>query len=255
MDITTHLSTIRIEKLHLRAYIGFMKWETEKLQDVLISYSFKYDTQRAATTDDVEYAINYKKITKAIIEMVDGKSFHLIERMAEEIYDYIKTFSPKIESIKVKVEKPHALRFSDNVLVEISSKDRYNKAIIGMGSNIDPENNFSKALDCLQDFVKIIQRSDFIMTKPLKFEEQADFLNGAILVLTKKSLSELKMELKQIEARLGRVRQENKNAPRCIDLDVVSFNDFMIDESDLEELPFLVDLLEQLEPQNKNTSQ
>lgn len=255
MDITTHLSTIRVEKLHLRAYIGFMKWETEKLQDVLISFSFKYDTQRAAATDDVEHAVNYKKITKAIIEMVDGKSFHLIERMAEEVYDYIKTFSPKIESIKVKVEKPHALRFSDNVLVEISSKDRYNKAIIGMGSNIDPENNFSKALDCLQDFVKIIQRSDFIMTKPLKFEEQADFLNGVVLVLTKKSLSELKMELKQIEARMGRVRQENKNAPRCIDLDVVSFNDFMIDESDLEELPFLVGLLEQLEPQNKNTSQ
>lgn len=255
MDITTHLSTIRIEKLHLRAYIGFMKWETEKLQDVLISFSFKYDTQRAAATDDVEYAVNYKKITKAIIEMVDGNAFHLIERMAEQIYEYIKTFSPKIESIKVKVEKPHALRFSDNVLVEISSKDRYNKAIIGMGSNIDAENNFSKALDCMQDFVKIIQRSDFIMTKPLKFEEQADFLNGAVLVYTKKSLSELKMELKQIEARMGRVRQENKNAPRCIDLDVVSFNDFMIDESDLEELPFLVDLLEQLEPRNKNTSQ
>ena len=65
---------------------------------------------------------------------------------------------------------------------------------------------------------------------------------------TVKSLSELKMHLKQIEALLGRVRTENKNAPRKIDLDVLTYNGFIIDK-DIEELPFLIDFVQQLQPE------
>lgn len=47
------LSIVRVENLRLRSYIGFIDWETEKLQDVIISFSFKYDTAMAAKSDDV----------------------------------------------------------------------------------------------------------------------------------------------------------------------------------------------------------
>ena len=242
------LSIVRVENLRLRAFIGFIDWETEKLQDIIISYSFKYDTALASKTDDVQNAVDYKKITKKIIDFVDHKSFHLIETLAERIYTYIQSSGAALQDIKVKVEKPHALRFADNVLVEIDGKDRYNTAIIALGSNINSEENFNKALKHLQEVGFLMQRTEFIKTKPLKFEDQPEFLNGAILLHTVKSLSELKMHLKQIEALLGRVRTENKNAPRKIDLDVLTYNGFIIDK-DIEELPFLIDFVQQLQPE------
>lgn len=81
MGATYHpkISIIKVENLRLRAFIGFMEWETEKLQDLVISYSFKYDNTLASETDDIQHAIDYKKITKEIIDFVDQKSFNLIE--------------------------------------------------------------------------------------------------------------------------------------------------------------------------------
>lgn len=242
------LSIVRVKNLRLRSFIGFIDWETEKLQDVIISFSFKYDTSMASKSDDVQDAVDYKKITKGIIDFVDQQSFHLIEALANKIYNHIQIADSAIQEITVRVEKPHALRFADNVLVEIDGKDRYNTAVIAMGSNINSEENFSKALGYLQQFGFIMQRTSFIKTEPLKFEEQPEFLNGAVLLHTKKSLSELKMHLKQTEALLGRVRTDNKNAPREIDLDVLTYNGFITDQ-DIEELPFLIDFIQQLQPE------
>lgn len=242
------LSIVRVENLRLRAFIGFMDWETEKLQDIIISFSFKYDTALASETDEVENAVDYKNITKGIIDFVDQKSFHLIEALAEKIYTYIQSSNAGLQDIWVKVEKPNALRFTDNVMVQIDGSDRYNTAVIALGSNINADANFTKALAHLQQLGFIMQRTEFIKTKPLKFEDQAEFLNGAILLHTKKGLSEIKMHLKQIEALLGRVRIENKNAPREIDLDVLTYNGFIIDK-DIEELPFLIDFVQHLQPE------
>lgn len=244
------LSTVRVENLRLRAYIGFIDWEKIKLQDVVITYSFKYNTSNAAISDDVVDAVNYKTLTKEIIQIVSDQSFQLIEFLAEKIYGHIQNFSPNVQDIEVQVGKPNALRFSDNVLVHISSKDRYSTAIITLGSNIDPTENFEKAIRLIQGLGIIVQRTEFIKTPPLKFEDQADFLNGAILLLTQKSLSELELELKQIEAVIGRVRTENKNAPRKIDLDVTTYNGFIIDK-EIEELPFIKDFVKFLRPDIK----
>lgn len=240
------LSTIKVENLRLRSYIGFVDWEKEKLQDVVISYSFQYDTALASESDDVHYAVDYKKITKHIISMIDQQSFQLIETLAEKIFNYLLTTSPAIQNVEVQVEKPHALRFADNVMVHISSKDRYNTAIVALGSNINPEEHFEKALSELQKLGIITQRTEFIKTKALKFEDQPDFLNGAVLLQTHKTLSELQLQLKQIEAFLGRVRTENKNAPRTIDLDVTTYNGFLID-TEISEFPFLEKFVQQLQ--------
>jgi 2-amino-4-hydroxy-6-hydroxymethyldihydropteridine diphosphokinase len=240
------LSIIKVKNLRLRSYIGFIDWEKEKLQDVVISYSFKYDVSMASETDDVQYAVDYKKMTKQIISMVDNQSFHLIEALAEKIFNFILESSSAVQDIEVTVEKPHALRFADNVMVSVSSKDRYNSAIIALGSNIEPQENFEKALTELQKFGIITQRSEFIQTKALKFEDQPDFLNGAVLIQTQKSLSKLKLQLKQIEAILGRVRTENKNAPRTIDLDVSTYNGFLFDQ-EISEFPFLEKFVQQLQ--------
>lgn len=242
------ISTINIKKLRLRAYIGFQDWEREKLQDVIISFSFTYNTRKASETDQVEDAVDYKKLTKQIIALVDNKHFFLVENLAEQIYQHIVSYDKRIEEINVVLEKPYALRFTDNVVVRIDGADRYKEAVIALGSNINPEENFEKALKMLADLGTIVQRTEFIKTPPLKFTDQADFLNGAVLLLTRISLSELQLQLKQIEAFLGRVRTDNKNAPRTIDLDVTAYRKHIVDD-EIEELPFLIDFVKYLQPE------
>jgi len=185
---------VQVEKLRLRCYIGFNDWETKKMQDLVISYSFKHNAARE------------------VISKVEHQKFALIETVAEIIWAYIKT-NPYVFEVTVKVEKPHALRFCDNVLVEIDDQDRYNEAIICMGSNINPTENKEKTLTALARLGDINQQTDFIFTKALKYEDQPDFLNGAIILHTQLSYEKLTHQLKKIEKNLGRIRTENKNAP------------------------------------------
>ncbi len=239
-------ATILVDKLRLRTYIGFNNWEREKLQDIVVSFSFTYNTYLASHKDNVDFAINYKTITKEVINLVDNKHFDLLEALGETIYEYIKKLSIYLYDISVTIEKPHALRFADNVIFNINSKDRYNKVVIAIGSNIDPDIHCHKATQMMQNLGFVTKKTALLQTKPLKFEEQADFLNGAILLYTQKSFIELNIHLKQIEIQLGRVKEKNKNAPRVIDLDIISFNDIVL-EDEIKDFPFMQNFLQELQ--------
>lgn len=242
----TKLITIKVEKLRLRAYIGFKKWETEKLQDLVVNYSFRYNAARAIETDKEEDVLDYKAITKSIIHHIDRQSFHLLEKVAEDVLEIIRQ-NPYIRDIKVRIEKPFALRFSDNVAVEVDSSDRSNEAIISLGSNIDAEKHISQALEKLTTTGTIRNRSEFLYTAPQKITAQPDFLNGAVILDTHLYLEELISTLKAIEDDMGRKRTGPKNGPRKIDLDVVLFNGAITDD-EVYEYSFLQDFLQDLKP-------
>ena len=104
-----------------------------------------------------------------------------------------------------------------------------NNCIIGIGSNIDAGNNIKKMLDLLGLQVKITGLSEFIITKPIGIENQPDFTNGAVKILTDLSFSELTSLLKKIEDDLGRDRTAPKFGPRTIDLDIVVWNGKIVD--------------------------
>ncbi len=241
------ISKIKVVNLRLRAYIGFNEIERTKMQDLVISFSFKYNTLEAVKTDDERFSVNYKTITKSVIKLVEHQHFLLLETLGDKIWQLIKK-QPYIRDVEVVVEKPHALRFCDNVLVEISDKDRENEVIIGLGSNINPEENIKEALSLLEEFGDIEDKTELVYTKAQKFENQADFLNGAVLFHTNVYYEDLKAKLKDIEQQLGRVRTENKNGPRTIDLDVTAFNGTIVDE-DINEFDFLRDFVKELKPE------
>ncbi len=113
-----------------------------------------------------------------------------------------------------------------------------NNAVIGVGSNIMPEENVILAEKELKSLGILKKKSNFIYTKPLVFEAQDDFLNGIFYLETFYEPLDLKKKLKEIEQKLGRIRQSNKNAPRTIDLDIVLFNNQIID-ADVFERYFL----------------
>jgi hypothetical protein len=66
---------IRINGLFLRTIIGINHDEREHKQDVLINLSLSVDTRPAARTDQIEDAVNYRTITKNVIDLVENSRF------------------------------------------------------------------------------------------------------------------------------------------------------------------------------------
>ena len=77
-----------------------------------------FDCKRAAKTDAIEDTIDYKKITKGIIKFVEESEFQLQETLAEGIATLVKN-EYKVNSLKLRVSKPGALRHAEDVGVII----------------------------------------------------------------------------------------------------------------------------------------
>ncbi len=98
---------------------------------------------------------------------------------------------------------------------------------IALGSNINPLENLTRAIELLRQKTSIIELSSVYKTAPQEFLNQPDFLNIVVKVSITVTPEILKSEvLGWIERELGRVRDPyNKNAPRTIDLDISLWND------------------------------
>ena len=75
---------------------------------------FPFDCKKAANTDSIEDTIDYKTICKGVIKFVEESSFQLQESLAEGIASLVKD-EYGVESIKLRVSKPGALRGAKDV--------------------------------------------------------------------------------------------------------------------------------------------
>jgi 2-amino-4-hydroxy-6-hydroxymethyldihydropteridine diphosphokinase len=105
-----------------------------------------------------------------------------------------------------------------------------NRVIIGLGSNIDPHLNLKRAVDLLQQNFTLLKRSSILRTSPVGITNQPDFYNTAILMETDLERNDLSIRLKEMEDILGRNRSRPKFGPREIDLDILVWNDEIVDE-------------------------
>jgi D-erythro-7,8-dihydroneopterin triphosphate epimerase len=113
-------AVINITDLRLRTYIGFNPEELSKQQDVLINCELSYRADEACNSDDEATALNYKIITKQIIRHVEEGRFRLLEKLAEDLLQFLMENEMVIRA-KVRNDKPHALRFADSVSVTLSA--------------------------------------------------------------------------------------------------------------------------------------
>ena len=109
---------IYIKDLRVQTIIGIFGWEREVRQEVSIDLEMEFDCKRAAKTDAIEDTIDYKKITKGIIQFVEESEFQLQETLAERIAELVKN-KYKVHSLKLRVSKPGALRQAEDVGVII----------------------------------------------------------------------------------------------------------------------------------------
>lgn len=117
-------------------------------------------------------------------------------------------------------------------------------AILILGSNIDPEKNILIGFKKLADRFRIEKTSQIFETAA-EGNEGPNFLNAAIKIHTMFDLNKLKYEhLRCIEDEMGRVRTSDKNAPRTFDVDILIYDEQIIDNSLWERLYLAAPLFE-----------
>ncbi len=105
---------------------------------------------------------------------------------------------------------------------------------IGIGSNLgDREGTCLKALEELEKRgIKVTKKSSRYETEPWGVRDQPKFINMVVEADTDLSPEEVLKVIKEIERNFGR-RETLRWGPRVVDLDILFYNDLVIDEPDL----------------------
>jgi FolB domain-containing protein len=112
------MDKIIITDLLVRGIVGINPDERENRQNILINLVIATDVRRPALSDDINDALNYRTLSKRIIEHVEASSDFLVEKLATDIARIVLS-EFQAAQVTVRVEKPGALRFARSVGVEI----------------------------------------------------------------------------------------------------------------------------------------
>jgi len=112
------MDQVFIKDLLVRGIIGLNDWEREKPQDILINIILYADLTRAGQTDDIADSVNYRTISKKTQARAETAQRLTVEALAADIAD-ICLAEKGVLKVRVKVEKPNAVRFANSVGVEI----------------------------------------------------------------------------------------------------------------------------------------
>lgn len=110
--------------------------------------------------------------------------------------------------------------------------------IIALGANLPsdyglPCETLEKAKGAIESYgVRIVGRSQTYLTAPVPVSDDPWYHNSVVAVETDKDPYELLSLLQKIENEFGRVRTV-RNAPRLLDLDLVCYNDDIVDRPEL----------------------
>ena len=115
--------TIFLQGLEARGIIGIEDWERKKPQTIRVTLEMACDADAPAAEDDIEKALNYKTIAKRILQHIEESSYHLIETLAVRLAEMIQR-DYGVTWLRMRVSKPGAVRFSENVGVEIVRGER-----------------------------------------------------------------------------------------------------------------------------------
>ena len=102
---------------------------------------------------------------------------------------------------------------------------------LGLGTNLgDRTRNLQLILDYLKDEVELVKVSSSYETEPVGFLDQPKFLNAVCLIQTSLEPYEVLNLAKSIELEIG-PRAKFRNGPRYSDIDILLYDDLIIEES------------------------
>ena len=237
---------------------GVLDFEHERAQSFIVDATLHLDLSAAGRTDALEDTVDYGRVAKDIVDVVEGEHVDLIERLAQRIADRILAL-PLIQSVDVTVHKPHApitVPFDDVAVHITRTRDHsvdavpcdtadgltiaeetqpqplktthaMRRAVVALGGNMGDVASTLRAavrdIDALPG-TQITGISPLYRTAAWGMADGTpDFLNAVVELDTTMSAHELLSALQSIEASHGRVREKHWD-DRPLDLDIIDFN-------------------------------
>tara|TARA_Y100001972_G_C7495700_1_gene251189 strand:- start:226 stop:600 length:375 start_codon:yes stop_codon:yes gene_type:complete len=116
------MDIVYIRDLKVATVIGIFDWERRIRQTVSLDLEMATDIRRAAASDHIDDALDYKAVGKRLISFIEASEFQLVETLAERVADIVlKEFS--VPWLRLRVSKPGALRGSQDVGIVIERGD------------------------------------------------------------------------------------------------------------------------------------
>lgn len=120
-----------------------------------------------------------------------------------------------------------------------------NHAVIGLGSNIDPDAHIGRALEALSAFGAILKKSSVRETAPVGGTGGAPYKNGTVLVETADDFRAFQAHLKTVEESLNRSEVQKSSRKITIDLDILIWNGEVV-RKEVFERPFLAESIQEI---------
>jgi len=103
------MDTVFIEDLRIDALIGIYDWERRVRQTLAFDIEMAFDNAVPAASDDIALTLDYKAVSKRLIEYVGDSGFGLVETLAERCAAIIRE-EFGVRWVRLKLSKPGAVR-------------------------------------------------------------------------------------------------------------------------------------------------
>ena len=110
--------TVFIKDFIIEEIIGFYKHEKEKKQKIIFNIVLDIDQNFLPDEKDIKSIVDYEKITNKLENLTRSKKYNFLESLAEDSFEEIFR-DKRINSIKIKIEKPDAIKNANSVGVEV----------------------------------------------------------------------------------------------------------------------------------------
>lgn len=117
------MDIVYIRDLKIETVIGIFDWERRIRQTVSIDLEMATDIRRAAASDDIKDALDYKAVAKRLIAFVGESEFLLVETLAEKVAAIVRE-EFHVPWLRLRLSKPGAVRGSQDVGIIIERGDK-----------------------------------------------------------------------------------------------------------------------------------
>ncbi|MCF6252196.1 MAG: dihydroneopterin aldolase [Methylococcaceae bacterium] len=109
--------------LRVDTVIGIYDWERRIKQTVVLDLEMATDVHRAAATDDIQDALDYKSVAKRVEHFIAESEFQLVETLAERCAQIIRD-EFGVPWLRLTLNKIGAVRSAEDVGVIIERGSR-----------------------------------------------------------------------------------------------------------------------------------
>ena len=117
------MDIVFLHEMKVDTVIGIWEWERKIRQTVVIDLEMAADIRKAAASDSIDDALNYKSVAKRLQQFVADSEFQLVETLAEQVAAIVMD-EFGVSWVRVKLNKPGAIRGARDVGIVIERGER-----------------------------------------------------------------------------------------------------------------------------------